>query len=49
MSEGINSMDWAIQQPILQSQVNKTNFLDIAVVFPDGKQDILVEQPINWG
>jgi methyl-accepting chemotaxis protein len=36
MSEGINSMDWAIQQPILQSQVNKTNFLDIAVVFPDG-------------
>ncbi|WP_326910248.1 methyl-accepting chemotaxis protein [Sedimentibacter sp. MB31-C6] len=32
----INSMDWEIQQPILQDSVKNTNFLDIAIVTPDG-------------
>ncbi len=32
----IQSMDWQIQQPILQRQVEKTNFLDMAVVQLDG-------------
>ncbi|MDF2593117.1 MAG: chemotaxis protein [Clostridia bacterium] len=32
----IQSMDWAIQQPILQRQVEKTSFIDIAVVQLDG-------------
>ncbi len=36
MREDIQSMDWKVQQPILQNQVKKTNFLDIAVVQPDG-------------
>ncbi len=33
---GINSMDWEIQQPILENQLKKTNFLAVAVVYPDG-------------
>lgn len=32
----IQGMDWKMQQPILQRQVQKTNFLDIAVVGLDG-------------
>lgn len=32
----IQSMDWKLQQPILQRQVERTNFLDIAVVQLDG-------------
>lgn len=36
LSEDIKSMDWVIQQPVLQDLVIKTNFLDIAVVQPDG-------------
>lgn len=32
----IQSMDWAIQQPILQTQLERTSFLDIAVVQLDG-------------
>ncbi len=32
----IRSMDWKLQQPILQRQVEGLNFLDIAVVEPDG-------------
>jgi methyl-accepting chemotaxis protein len=32
----INTMDWEIQQPILQGLVEKTNFLDIAVIDMDG-------------
>ncbi len=32
----ITTMDWEIQKPILERQVEKTNFLDIAVVYPDG-------------
>jgi methyl-accepting chemotaxis protein len=34
--EDIQSMDWEIQQPILQRQVEKTNFIDIGIVRPDG-------------
>ncbi len=34
--EDIQSMDWAVQQPILERQVQLTNFLDLAVVQPDG-------------
>ncbi|MDF2676457.1 MAG: chemotaxis protein [Bacillota bacterium] len=33
----INSMDWKIQKPILEKQIEKSKFLDIAVVYPDGK------------
>ncbi len=33
----INSMDWKLQKPILEKQIEKSNFLDIAVVYPDGK------------
>jgi methyl-accepting chemotaxis protein len=36
LREDIQSMDWKKQQPILQRYVEKTNFLDIAVVGPDG-------------
>jgi methyl-accepting chemotaxis protein len=32
----IQGMDWAIQQPILQRQLERTSFLDIAVVQLDG-------------
>lgn len=34
--EDIQGMDWEVQQVILQQQLEKTNFLDIAVVTPDG-------------
>lgn len=34
--EDISSMNWDVQQPILQKQVPKTNFLDIGIVQPDG-------------
>lgn len=33
---GIQSMDWAIQQPILAHQLEHTGFLALAVVQPDG-------------
>lgn len=36
LSEGIQSMDWEIQQPILQAQLKSTSFLDVAVVQLDG-------------
>jgi methyl-accepting chemotaxis protein len=32
----IMSMDWTLQQPALQRVLSRTNFLDIAVVSPDG-------------
>lgn len=32
----MNSMDWEVQKTILQNLVEKTKFIDIAVVFPDG-------------
>jgi methyl-accepting chemotaxis protein len=32
----INSMNWEIQKPILESQLTKTNFSVLAVVYPDG-------------
>lgn len=32
LNNGINSMDWEIQRPILQEQLGKTNFLDLAIV-----------------
>lgn len=33
---GIQSMDWAVQQPILEHQLEHTGFLALAVVQPDG-------------
>jgi methyl-accepting chemotaxis protein len=36
LGEGIQSMDLAIQLPILQEQIKSTNFLVIGVVQPDG-------------
>ena len=36
LREDIQSMNWEIQQPILQRQVENTNFVDIAVVDPGG-------------
>lgn len=36
LREDIQSMDWQIQQPVLQGQLKKTNYLAIAVVHPDG-------------
>lgn len=36
LREDIQSMDWGIQQPILQRQLGKTSFLDLAIVQPDG-------------
>lgn len=35
-NEDIQSMDWGIQQHILQRQLPETNFLDLAIVQPDG-------------
>lgn len=32
----IQTMDWELQQPILQRQLPKTNFLALGVVYPDG-------------
>lgn len=32
----MGTMDWELQRPILERQVEKTNFMDIAVVHPDG-------------
>lgn len=36
LNEDIASMDWQIQQPILQRQLDKTDFLDIGVVDRNG-------------
>ena len=36
LREDIQSMNWEIQQPILQRMVEKTDFIDIAVVEPNG-------------
>lgn len=36
MDEDIQSMDWNKQQPLLQKELEKTGFIDIAVVSPDG-------------
>ena len=36
MREDIQSMNWEVQQPILQRQVKSTNFIDIAVVQLNG-------------
>ncbi|AFM02168.1 methyl-accepting chemotaxis protein [Desulfitobacterium dehalogenans ATCC 51507] len=36
LREDIQTMDWQVQQPILQRQVPNTNFLDIGVVQLDG-------------
>lgn len=36
LREDIQSMDFEVQQPILQSQVQRTNFLELGVVRPDG-------------
>lgn len=36
LREDIESMDWKLQQPILQRQLKRTNFQDIAVVQLDG-------------
>ena len=36
LREDIQSMDWEVQRPILQEQVEKTGFLDIGVVRLDG-------------
>ncbi len=33
---GMDSMDWQKQKPILENQLKQTNFLDVAVVYPDG-------------
>lgn len=33
---GIDSMDWEVQEPILKKLLKETNFLDIAVISPDG-------------
>jgi methyl-accepting chemotaxis protein len=34
--EEIQSMNWELQQPVLQRQLGKTNFLALALVYPDG-------------
>lgn len=34
--EDIRSMDWDLQQPMLNRQVNRTNFLAFGIVLPDG-------------
>ncbi|WP_069999067.1 methyl-accepting chemotaxis protein [Cellulosilyticum sp. I15G10I2] len=34
--QGIESMDWKVQQPELQAQVERTDFLALAIVYPDG-------------
>lgn len=36
LSEDMDTMNWKLQQPILQRQLKNTNFLDIAIVQPDG-------------
>ncbi len=36
VNDSIISMDWEDQQPVLQRMVGETDFLDIAVVSPDG-------------
>ncbi|NLY55206.1 MAG: methyl-accepting chemotaxis protein [Firmicutes bacterium] len=35
-NEDVQSMDWDRQQPVLERHVHLTNFLDLAVVYPDG-------------
>lgn len=35
-TEEITSMDWAIQQPALRNYVQKTDFLDLAIIEPNG-------------
>ncbi|NLK64792.1 MAG: methyl-accepting chemotaxis protein, partial [Tissierellia bacterium] len=34
--EGLFEMDWTIQQPILIKEVEKSDFLSMAIVYPDG-------------
>ncbi|HHW00256.1 MAG TPA: methyl-accepting chemotaxis protein [Clostridiaceae bacterium] len=36
INEDIQSMNWEMQKPVLQKQLEKTNFIDIAVVEPNG-------------
>lgn len=36
VTEDIQSMDWSIQLPALQRQLENSEFIDIAVVWPDG-------------
>lgn len=36
LSDNMDTMNWELQQPILQKQVKNTDFLDLAVVRPDG-------------
>ena len=36
LNEDMQTMDWELQQPLMQKQVAITNFLDIGVVQPDG-------------
>ncbi|WFA07942.1 methyl-accepting chemotaxis protein [Tissierella sp. Yu-01] len=37
LREDFQTMDWEIQQPILQNQLNRSDFLELAVVGPSGK------------
>ncbi len=36
LNEDVETMDWEIQQPALKRQLSHTDFLDVAVIFPDG-------------
>ncbi|AOT73217.1 methyl-accepting chemotaxis protein [Geosporobacter ferrireducens] len=36
LRDDIGSMDWEIQQPILQRQVERTDFIELGVMQPDG-------------
>jgi methyl-accepting chemotaxis protein len=36
VNEDIETMNWDIQQQVLKTQLPNTNFIDLAVVFPDG-------------
>ena len=37
LREDFQTMDWEIQQPILQNQLNRSDFFELAVVGPNGK------------
>ena len=45
----IQSMDWELQQPVLQRQVERTNFLALAVVQPDGTASFSDGETIKIG
>ena len=49
VNEDIETMNWDIQQQVLKTQLPNTNFIDLAVVFPDGTANYATGTVSNLG